>query len=108
MFSLIIQAKDSDWFRPIIKDKFTIENHRSRGLITCPWAPEEFEYCTSGNWPASSNEFKISNKVSRMTIKGLVLSVHMIRELYFFGGRGTISRIEPHILTKLINVVGEL
>ena len=88
MFSLIYQAKDSDWFRPIIKDKFTIEIHRSRGLITCPWAPVEFECCTSGNWPTSSNEVKISNKVSSMTIKGLVLSVYMIREHYFLEVEG--------------------
>jgi hypothetical protein len=102
MFSLIYQAKDTDWFRPISKDKFTIEIHRSRGLITCPWASEEFEPCTFDNWPASSDEFKISNKVNRITIKGLILSVHMIQEHSFFGGRGTSSRIEPCILAKVL------
>lgn len=102
MFSLIHQAKDTDWFRPISKDRFTIEIHRSRGMITCPWAPEEFEPCTFDNWPASSDEFKISNKVNRVTLKGLILSMHMIREHSFFGGRGTSSRIEPCILVKVL------
>lgn len=104
MFSLIYQAKDTDWFMPMNKDKFTIEIHRRKGLITCPWSSEEFESCAFGDWPASSNEFKISNKINGITIKGLVLSVHMIQEHSFFGGRGTSLRIEPDKFAKLLNL----
>ena len=103
MFLLIYQAKGTDWFKPITTDTHTVEIHHRRGLITCPWALNEYESCNFNNWMATSDEFKISNTINGTTVTGLVLSIHMIKEHCFFGGGGTKSRLEPHMLADLLN-----
>ena len=91
---LLESSSKSDWFWPFRTADYKIEIRRRRGLITCPWAPDEFEPCVVGKLtPPTANQFLVQHKGSR--IGGFELSVHLIRDHAFFGGPGSRFRIDP-------------
>jgi hypothetical protein len=93
---LLASAPKTDWFRPLRFRGMDVELHRRRGLITCPWAPGEFVPCEhGGGFRPTANEFLIRNSETGRALKGLALSIHLIREHGFFGGPGTGFRLEP-------------
>lgn len=93
---LLESGMKSDWFRPFQRGEYKVEMRRRRGFITCPWAPDEFVPCAVGQLTRpTANQFLIRNKGSRQSLEGFELSVHLIRDHEFFGGRGTRFRIEP-------------
>lgn len=93
---LLQSAAKSDWFRPFRSAAYRVEIHRRRGLIACPWANDEFEPCAigSGGHP-TANQFVIRRKGLGQRLEGYELSVHLIRDHCFFGGPGSVFRIEP-------------
>lgn len=101
---LIEAGRDSDWFSPSEAREFRVELRRRRGIMTCPWAPEEFASCGKGDGGkrAGANQFVIRNATSGQTLDGFVLSAHLIAEHDFFGGIGTPFRIEPDQLAALL------
>lgn len=99
---LLASAGGSDWFRPRRHADYNVELHKRRGLITCPWAPEEFAKCAHGvGARATANEFAVSHRGSGHTVSGFELSVHLIRDHGFFGGANTVFRMEPDALDAL-------
>ena len=91
---LLDSGAKSDWFWPFRTGDYKVEIRRRRGLITCPWAPDEFELCVVGRpSPPTANQFLIQHRGARL--EGFELSVHLIRDHAFFGGPSTRFRIEP-------------
>jgi len=94
----------SDWFRPARTGDYKVEIRRRRGLIACPWAPDEFEPCAIGQGGhPTANQFLIRRKGSRQRLEGYELSAHLIRDHAFFGGPGSVFRVEPE---KAVEVLG--
>ena len=96
-------AASSDWQRPVTVDQLTVELHRNRGVMTCPWAAEEHESCGRGDGGrgAGANEFSLRGAGGEQ-LEGFVLSAHLIAEHGFFGGRETRFRIEPDRLATAL------
>ena len=101
---LLEAAQDSDWSLPASLGDFEIEVRRQRGVMTCPWAPEEFAGCGMGDGGrrAGANQFLVRNTITGAALEGFVLSAHLIAEHNFFGGTGTPFRIEPEDLIALV------
>lgn len=90
------EAARSDVGRPLREDAFEVEILRQRGLITCPWAAEEFEPCSVGAGSrATADRFVVTRLSSGQRLEGFVIVAHLIRDHGFFGGPGTRFRIEP-------------
>jgi len=99
---LLTSAEGSDWFRPRRHADYDVELRKRRGLITCPWAEEEYAKCAHGlGARATANEFVIRRVRSSLALSGYELSAHLIRDHGFFGGAGTVFRIEPDDLAAL-------
>ena len=98
---LLASASKSDWFRPFRGGPFAVELRRRRGLIPCPWAPDETSRCAAGSRP-TANQFSITHRGSRRWLEGFELSAFLIRDHGFFGGPGTELRIEPEELALLL------
>jgi hypothetical protein len=93
---LLERGSKSDWFRGKRVGEHRVELHRRRGLLTCPWAPEEFTACTVGRGSGpTSNEFVVVHAPTRARLEGLELHAHLIGDHGFFGGPGTDYRLEP-------------
>jgi hypothetical protein len=102
---LLIDSKETDWFSPKQMGDLDVEIHHRRGFLTCPWAAEEFEKCVMGDkWRPTADEFMISNRTFNKHLNGFLLSIHLIREHSFFGGHGTIYRIEPMFIAMLLGL----
>jgi hypothetical protein len=102
---LLATASTSDWFRPFRGGPFDVELRHRRGLIPCPWAPDETTRCPTGaGGRATANQFAITNRNSRRRLAGFELSAHLIRDHGFFGGRGTAFRIQPEDLALLLGL----
>jgi hypothetical protein len=99
---LLASAGGSDWFRPRRHAGYEVELRKRRGFITCPWAEEEYAKCTHGAGARpTANEFAIRRVKDGVTLSGYELSAHLIRDHGFFGGAGTVFRIEPDDLAAL-------
>lgn len=93
---LLERGSKSDWFRGKRVGEHRVEIHRRRGLLTCPWAPEEFAACPVGRGSGpTSNEFVVVRAPTRARLEGLELHAHLIGDHGFFGGPGTEYRLEP-------------
>jgi hypothetical protein len=93
---LLERGSRSDWFRGKRVGDHRVELHRRRGLLTCPWAPDEFTACAVGRGsPPTSNEFVIVHLPTRARLEGLELHAHLMGDHGFFGGPGTEYRLEP-------------
>jgi hypothetical protein len=93
---LLERGSKSDWFRGKRVGEHRVELHRRRGLLTCPWAHEEFTACTVGRGSGpTSNEFVVVHLPTRARLEGLELHAHLIGDHGFFGGPGTDYRLEP-------------
>jgi hypothetical protein len=97
-------GRDSDWFSPTESHEFRIELRKRRGILTCPWAPEEFASCGKGDGGkrAGANQFFIRNTTNGQTLEGFLLSAHLVAEHEFFGGINTPFRIDPDRLAELL------
>jgi hypothetical protein len=100
---LLASAGGSDWFRPRRHADYDVELRKRRGLITCPWAEEEYAKCAHGlGARPTANEFVIRRVRGSVTLSGQELSAHLIRDHGFFGGADTVFRIEPDDLAALL------
>lgn len=101
---LLAAATGSDWSRPVSVGPLKVELVRRRGVSTCPWAAAEHEPCAYGDGGrgAGLNQFHIRDTNSGLELKGFVLTAHLIREHGFFGGVGTVWRIDPAGLVALL------
>jgi hypothetical protein len=101
---LIEAGRDSDWFAPSEAHEFRIELRKRRGIMTCPWAPEEFASCGQGDGGkrAGANHFFVRNATNSQMLEGFVLSAHLIAEHDFFGGIDTPFRIDPDRLAEVL------
>src|SRR5687767_4890993 len=60
---LLESGAESDVGRPSRVGDFQVELHRQRGMITCPWAPDEFETCPAGGeGRPTANRFVIAHR----------------------------------------------
>ena len=102
--ALLENAQGSDWSMPVTHGELQVELRRRRGVMTCPWAPEEFAGCGKGDGGkrGGANQFLIRNSETGATLEGIALSAHLIAEHDFFGGTGTPFRIEPEDLIALL------
>lgn len=100
---LLASAEGSDWFRPRRRADYEVELRKRRGLITCPWADEEYAKCSHGTGTrATANEFVIRRVGGKsLALSGYELSAHLVRDHGFFGGVDTVFRIEPDDLAAL-------
>ncbi len=103
---LLEGGRDSDWLLPAVEREFRVEIRRRRGVLTCPWAPEEHTGCGQGDGGrrAGANQFFVRNSANGLTLEGFVVSAHLIAEHGFFGGIGTAFRIEPEELAALLGL----
>jgi hypothetical protein len=91
---LLSSAAETDFARPQRHGEFQVVIVHQRGLLTCPWAPDEFETCpVTPEGSPTANRFQI-NRGGHM-LEGFQLSAHLIGAHSFFGGTGTRFRIEP-------------
>ncbi len=104
LLRLLERAVGSDWGSPVSEGDLEVEILRRRGILTCPWAPEEFESCGYGDGGkrAGANQFRARNVARGVGVEGFVLSAHLIAEHGFFGGTDTDFRIEPEELSALL------
>jgi hypothetical protein len=103
---LLQSAAKSDWFRPFRTGGYGVEIHRRRGLIACPWASDEFESCATGKGGhPTANQFVIRRKGTRQRLEGYELSVHLIRDHAFFGGPGSVFRVEPRQAVAVLGLL---
>lgn len=101
----LLRAAETDVFTPVLAGPYEIQILRQRGLITCPWAPEEFEPCPSGGgMRPTANRFRLRHRPSGRTLEGFELSAHLIRAHAFFGGPGTRFRLEPERLATFLEM----
>jgi hypothetical protein len=102
---LLAAGARSDFRRPVRVGTHDVEILRQRGLITCPWAPEEFEACHvgAGGLP-TANRFRIKRLPSHARLDGFELSAHLIRDHGFFGGPGTRFRLEPERVIEALDL----
>jgi hypothetical protein len=101
---VLSKARGSDWFLPFRHSRLNIEVRRRRGFITCPWAAEETEKCVVGKGGrATANEFLLRHRERGLVISGFEISAHLIRDHDFFGGPGTVFRLEPADLALVLN-----
>lgn len=95
----------SDLGRPARVGDHEVEISRQRGMITCPWAPDEFEACQTGAGARpTANRFRIRHRPSGDTVDGFQLSAHLIRDHGFFGGPGSRYRLEPGALAAFLGL----
>ena len=100
---LLERGSKSDWFRGKRVGEHRVELHRRRGLLTCPWAREEFAACPVGRGSGpTSNEFVLVHVPSRARLEGLELHAHLIGDHGFFGGPGTEYRLEPESVAAVV------
>jgi len=93
----------SDVFQPTVVGDYEVEVLHQRGLITCPWAPEEGESCPAGQGGRpTANRFIIRHRPTGNRIEGFELTVHLLRDHGFFGGPGTRFRIDPESLASVL------
>jgi hypothetical protein len=102
---LLAAGARSDRGRPVRVGAHAVEILHQRGLITCPWAPEEFEACETGagGYP-TANRFHIQRLSSRASLDGFELCAHLIRDHGFFGGPGTRFRLEPDQVLEVLDL----
>ena len=102
---LLQAGAGSDVFLPIVVGEHEVELLRGRGMITCPWAPAEFEACPTGHGARpTANRFIIRHRPSGNRFEGFELSIHLIREHGFFGGPGTRFRIDPEQIVAVLGL----
>lgn len=100
---ILASAGGSDWFRPQRDGHYAVEVRKRRGLITCPWAEEEYAKCSHGQGARpTANEFVVRRGGGGPSLAGFELSAHLIRDHGFFGGVGTVFRVEPDDLATLL------
>jgi len=102
---LLLAGAGSDRGRPVRIGDHNVEILRQRGLITCPWAPEEFEACHVGvGGHPTANRFHIELLSSHARLDGFELSAHLMRDHGFFGGPGTRFRLEPDQVVEVLDL----
>lgn len=101
---LLRAGAGSDALLPADVGEYEVEVRRQRGLITCPWAPEEHEACPIGGGRPTANRFVLRHRGSGRRVEGFELSIHLIRAHGFFGGPGTRFRIEPEDLAGVLGL----
>ena len=101
---LLEGAQGTDWSHPVARGELEVELRRRRGVMTCPWATEEYASCGEGDGGkrAGANQFLVRNTTTGAVLEGFALSAHLIAEHAFFGGTVTAFRIEPEELLDLI------
>lgn len=101
---LLEKGKNIDAFRPSSMTHYKVRIAHSRRIRTCPWAPKQFEWCRTGRGVKylTTNDFEVTNTRTEESLRGTTLCLHLIRDHSFFGGPGTVYRIDPekaiHIL----------
>ena len=104
---LLDAGSGSDWMLPAQVGSLRVELHRTRGFLTCPWAPEEFVHCQDGpDGRPTANTFTLVRPDTGTRLVGFELAVHTIRAHSFFGGPSTPFRIEPERAAEFLE--GEL
>jgi len=104
LVELLEAATRSDWHRPARVGTNLVEIHHRRGVISCPWADQEYEPCSRGDGGqrAGLHQFHIHNRRNGQQLGGFVFTAHLIREHSFFGGLHSVFRIEPLFLAALL------
>ena len=104
---LLERGARGDRFRPEYVEHFKVRIIRSRKMRTCPWAPKQFERCHIGRGVKylTTEDFEISNRLIGESLSGTSLCLHLIRDHSFFGGPGTMYRIEPKKAVRVLELV---
>ena len=74
---------------------YTVQITWSRGLLPCPFGEPKLHHKIMAT---------VENKRLKKTIKYSQLSVHMIRGHGFFGGKGSIFRLEPDEVVETLDI----
>ena len=75
---LLASAGGSDWFLPRRHAGYEVELRKRRGLITCPWAEEEYAKCSHGpGVRPTANEFVVRRVKDGLSLSGYELSAHL-------------------------------
>jgi hypothetical protein len=94
LLDLLAAGRGSEMGSSVSEAGWQVMIMRQRGLITCPWAPDEFQTCPAGpGGRPNANRFRITG--GGVELDGFELSAHLIAAHGFFGGVGTRYRIEP-------------
>lgn len=94
LLDLLAAGRDSDLGSSVSQAGRQVMIMRQRGMITCPWAPDEYQTCRAGpGGRPNADRFRITG--GGVGLDGFELSAHLIAAHGFFGGSGTRYRIEP-------------
>lgn len=74
---------------------FTVEIFWSKGMLPCPFGEHGLHYKITA---------KVFNKKLNTQIEFSQLNVHLIREHGFFEGKGSIFRMEPDEIVKVLDM----
>jgi len=104
---LLEKGAHSNRFKPEYVGHFKVQIIHSRKMRTCPWAPQQFEWCRFGRGVTylTTEDFKITNTRIGESLRSTSLCLHLIRDHSFFGGRGTPYRIEPEKAARVLELV---
>ncbi len=76
-----------------IENKFVVETEVVRGKLPCPFShPGVYRKAVT----------RLTNTELGLTISWSSLNLHMIKEHHFFEGSGSVFRIEPELLVKVL------
>lgn len=104
---LLERGAHGNRFRPAHIEHFRVRIIRSHKMRTCPWAPKEFEWCRIGRGVKylTTEDFEITNTRLGESLSGTTLCIHLIRDHSFFGGPGTLYRIDPEKAVRILELL---
>jgi hypothetical protein len=106
---LLERGAHSDRFRSVHIEQFQVQITHSHKMRTCPWAPKQFEWCHIGQGVKylTTEYFEITNTRLGESLNGTSLCIHLIRDHSFFGGPGTLFRIDPERAVRVLELLSD-
>lgn len=103
---LLEEGSHGGRFRPARIRYFQIRIIRSHKMRTCPWATKQFEWCHIGEGAKylTTEDFEIRNARLKEALMGTSLCIHLIRDHGFFGGPGTVYRVDPERAVRVLEL----
>lgn len=106
---LIERALASSARRVRVGSLFSVRVEQYKGFQMCPWAsaPHQRQCSVGRGVQFASLDWEISNHQRNLRVRGPGLIVHLIRDHHFFEGVKAPYRLEPSLLTRLLELSSE-
>jgi len=103
---LIIVGERSPGHNVRVKERFEVLVIVYKGFQICPWSPyPDRAQCLAGEGANhASVVWKVRNLRSGQAMRGPGLIVHLIRDHHFFEGLESPERVDPELLSRLLEL----